>query len=34
MYVENNLVTHAFTPERVTVLELLDSQAAISQENA
>ena len=34
LYVENNLATHAFTPERVTVLELLDSQAAISQENA
>ena len=34
LYLENNLVTHAFTPERVTVLELLASQAAISLENA
>ncbi|MFM0125957.1 AAA family ATPase [Paraburkholderia sp. RL18-101-BIB-B] len=34
LYVENNLATHAFTPERVTVLELLASQAAISLENA
>ncbi|CAB3792743.1 trifunctional serine/threonine-protein kinase/ATP-binding protein/sensor histidine kinase [Pararobbsia alpina] len=34
LYLENNLVTHAFTPERVTVLELLASQAAITLENA
>jgi PAS domain S-box-containing protein len=34
LYMENNLATHAFTPERVTVLELLASQAAISLENA
>ena len=34
LYLENNLVTHAFTPGRVTVLELLASQAAISLENA
>jgi PAS domain S-box-containing protein len=34
LYLENNLATHAFTPERVTVLELLASQAAISLENA
>jgi len=34
LYLENRLATHAFTPERVTVLELLASQAAISLENA
>ena len=34
LYLENTLVTHAFTPGRVTVLELLASQAAISLENA
>ena len=34
LYLENNLVTHAFTPARVTVLELLACQAAISLENA
>ena len=34
LYLENTLVTHAFTPERVAVLELLASQAAISLENA
>jgi PAS domain S-box-containing protein len=34
LYLENNLATHAFTPERVTVLELLASQAAITLENA
>ena len=34
LYLENTLVTHAFTPERVGVLELLASQAAISLENA
>lgn len=34
LYVENNLVTHAFTPERVEMLKLLSGQAAISIENA
>ena len=34
LYLENNLVTQAFTPERLAVLELLSSQAAISLENA
>ena len=34
LYLENTLATRAFTPERVTVLELLASQAAISLENA
>jgi len=34
LYLENNLVTHAFTAERLTVLELLSAQAAISLENA
>ncbi|MFM0149468.1 GAF domain-containing sensor histidine kinase, partial [Paraburkholderia sp. RL18-085-BIA-A] len=34
LYLENNLTTHAFTPERVSVLDLLASQAAISLENA
>ena len=34
LYLENNLAAHAFTPERVSVLELLASQAAISLENA
>jgi diguanylate cyclase (GGDEF)-like protein/PAS domain S-box-containing protein len=34
LYLENKLVTHAFTQERVAVLELLASQAAISLENA
>src|SRR5260370_14370029 len=34
LYLENNLATRAFTPERVTVLELLASQAAITLENA
>jgi PAS domain S-box-containing protein len=34
LYLENSLVPHAFTPEHVTVLELLASQAAISLENA
>ncbi len=33
-YLENNLTTGAFTPERLAVLELLASQAAISLENA
>jgi PAS domain S-box-containing protein len=34
LYLENNLATHAFTPGRIRVLELLASQAAISLENA
>ncbi len=34
LYLENSLVPGAFTPERVAVLELLASQAAISLENA
>ena len=34
LYLENNFVTHAFTPDRLTVLELLAAQAAISLENA
>ena len=34
LYLENNLTPCAFTPDRVTVLELLASQAAISLENA
>jgi signal transduction histidine kinase len=34
LYLENNLTTNAFTPDRVTVLKILSSQAAISIENA
>jgi PAS domain S-box-containing protein len=34
LYLENNLTVGAFTPDRVTVLQLLASQAAISIENA
>jgi PAS domain-containing protein len=34
LYLENNLTPAAFTPDRVTVLQLLASQAAISLENA
>ncbi|WP_440963997.1 AAA family ATPase [Massilia sp. GER05] len=34
LYLENSLATHAFTPDRVQVLELLASQAAISIDNA
>jgi len=33
-YLENNLATGAFTPDRLAVLKLLSSQAAISLENA
>jgi PAS domain S-box-containing protein len=33
LYLENTLATHAFTPDRVAVLELLTAQAAISLEN-
>jgi serine phosphatase RsbU (regulator of sigma subunit) len=34
LYLENNLVSHAFPPERIEVLSLLSSQAAISIDNA
>ena len=34
LYLENNLTSRAFTSDRVAVLELLASQAAISLENA
>ena len=34
LYLENTLAKNAFTPDRVTVLEFLASQAAISLENA
>ncbi len=34
LYLENNITTGAFTPERSQVLNLLSSQAAISIENA
>jgi PAS domain S-box-containing protein len=34
LYLENNLASHVFTPARISVLELLSSQAAISIENA
>ncbi|ARV62613.1 serine/threonine protein kinase [Nostocales cyanobacterium HT-58-2] len=34
LYLENNLTTRAFTQERLEVLQLLSSQAAISIENA
>jgi predicted ATPase/signal transduction histidine kinase len=34
LYLENNLVAGAFTPERRVVLEILAAQAAISLENA
>ena len=34
LYLENNLTPHAFTSDRIAVLELLASQAAISVENA
>ena len=34
LYLENNLTPDVFTPDRITVLQLLASQAAISLENA
>jgi predicted ATPase/signal transduction histidine kinase/tRNA A-37 threonylcarbamoyl transferase component Bud32 len=34
LYLENNLITGAFTPDRLTVLKLLSTQMAISLENA
>src|SRR4029077_17337921 len=33
LYLENTLTAHAFTPDRIAVLELLAAQAAISLEN-
>jgi PAS domain S-box-containing protein len=34
LYLENSLASHVFTPERIAVLKLLASQAAIALENA
>jgi PAS domain S-box-containing protein len=34
LYLENKLASHVFTPARISVLEMLASQAAISLENA
>jgi PAS domain S-box-containing protein len=34
LYLENNLTTNAFTPERLEVIRLLSAQAAISIDNA
>jgi PAS domain S-box-containing protein len=34
LYLENPLISHAFTPARLTLLKLLASEAAISLENA
>ena len=34
LYLENNLTTNAFTPDRVEILNILSAQAAISLENA
>jgi PAS domain S-box-containing protein len=34
LYLENNLASHVFTPARMSVLEVLATQAAISLENA
>jgi signal transduction histidine kinase len=34
LYIENNLAASVFTPDRIAVLKLLSSQAAISLENA
>jgi PAS domain S-box-containing protein len=34
LYLENNVATGAFTPDRIEILKLLASQAAISVENA
>ena len=33
LYLENNLASHVFTPDRMAILKLLASQAAISLEN-
>ncbi|OQW95799.1 MAG: hypothetical protein BWK79_01175 [Beggiatoa sp. IS2] len=34
LYFENNLISHAFTEDRLTILKLLSSQIAISLQNA
>jgi predicted ATPase/two-component sensor histidine kinase/tRNA A-37 threonylcarbamoyl transferase component Bud32 len=34
LYLENNLTTNAFTPDRATILQVLTAQAAIALENA
>ncbi|MEE8289421.1 MAG: AAA family ATPase, partial [Nitrosomonadaceae bacterium] len=34
LYLENNLTTDAFTPDRIEIMQVLSSQAAISLENA
>ncbi|MBS4197732.1 ATP-binding sensor histidine kinase [Lederbergia citri] len=34
MFLENNMVTHAFTKERIEILNIFSTQAAISLENA
>src|SRR4029077_838133 len=34
LYLENNLAAQVFTPDRITVLKVLASQAAISLENS
>ncbi|MGJ7512299.1 PAS domain-containing protein [Variovorax sp. GT1P44] len=34
LYIENNLLPRVFTPDRIAVLDLLASQAAVSLENA
>jgi len=34
LYLENNLLSGAFTPEKLSIIELMTSQAAISIENA
>ena len=34
LYLENKLTPHVFTPDRVTVLKVLASQAAIALENS
>jgi predicted ATPase/transcriptional regulator with GAF, ATPase, and Fis domain len=34
LYLENNLTTHAFTPERIEMMRVLAAQTAISLENA
>jgi PAS domain S-box-containing protein len=34
LYLENNLASHVFTPDRIAVLKLLASEAAVSLENS
>jgi predicted ATPase/transcriptional regulator with GAF, ATPase, and Fis domain len=34
LYLENNLASHSFTPERIEVMRILSSHAAVSLENA